>query len=105
MLTLREGARESDISVCIHASESDASGSWSCRYEVGWPDKKSVKDAWGVDAIQAFVLALQMIGAEIYTSGYHKDGLLYLDAPGRGYGFPVTAGLRDLLMGDDAKYF
>jgi len=26
-------------------------------------------------------------------------------APGSGYGFPVATTMRDLLQGDDAKYF
>lgn len=38
-------------------------------------------------------------------SSYHKSGKLALDARGRGYGFPVVSSLRDLLEGDDAKYF
>jgi hypothetical protein len=30
----------------------------------------------GIDALQAPVLTLQMIGAEIYTSSYHREGRL-----------------------------
>jgi len=55
--------------------------------------------------MQAIVLALQMIGSEIYATNYHKSGKLFLEVPGRGYGFPVTAGLRNSLVGDDVKYF
>ena len=47
---------------------------------------------------------MQMIGAEIYTSKYHKAGELCWETPGKGYGFPVVPTLRDLLQGDDAKY-
>ena len=46
-----------------------------------------------------------MIGADIYSSSYHKSGKLMLEAPGKGYGFPVVSSLRDLLEGDDAKFF
>lgn len=56
-----------------------------------------------IDSAQALLLAMQMIGSEIYTSSYHRSGNLFLDAPGRGYGFPVAATLRDLLEGDDRK--
>lgn len=45
-----------------------------------------------------------MIGGEIYASEYHKSGALFLDEPGRGYGFPVASSLRDVLIGDDAKF-
>ena len=44
-------------------------------------------------------------GADLYSSSYHKSGKLILDAPGNGYGFPVVTTMRDLLEGDDAKYF
>jgi hypothetical protein len=55
--------------------------------------------------MQALVIALKMIGADLYSSSYHKSGKLILDSPGRGYGFPVVTTMRDLLEGDDAKYF
>jgi len=40
-------------------------------------------------------------GIEIYTSEYHRQGKLSWCELGRGYGFPVTANVRDLLQGDD----
>lgn len=59
---------------------------------------------YGVDAIQALTITLGMIGAEFYSSSYHKSGSLVWDEPGNGYGFPLPPTLRDLLIGDDAKY-
>ena len=59
----------------------------------------------GVDAIQALELALRMIGAFIYSSDHHASGNLVWEAPGKGYGFPVANSIRDLLVGDDKKYF
>ena len=61
-------------------------------------------DAWGIDSVQAVLLAFQMIGADIYTSTYHKSGRLVFGAPGLGYGFPVTESLRHMLVGNDRKY-
>jgi hypothetical protein len=58
----------------------------------------------GVDSVQSLLLAFQMIGADLYTSSYHKSGRLMFDEPGQGYGFPVPNSLRDLLIGDDRKY-
>jgi hypothetical protein len=104
-LKLRRGATDVEIPIRIFSPEISKRDSWSCRYEIDWPDQKWSMTTWGVDAVQALVNALQMIGSEIYTSNYHKSGKLYLDAPGRGYGFPVPATLRDLLQGDDAKFF
>lgn len=74
------------------------------RYEIDWPEGRQESIAWGADSVHAIVLALQMIGADIYTSSYHKSGKLMHEAPGRGYGFPVPSGIRDLREGDDAIY-
>ena len=103
-LMLRSGGGDIKIPVRIYAPTQEKSGAWSCRYEIEWPDKKSTMEIFGFDSIQAIVLALQTIGAEIYSSNYHKAGDLFWEAPGKGYGFPVVPTYRDLLQGDDAKY-
>ena len=104
LLMLRNGNSEVQIPIRIFAPEKTTHGSWSCRYEIDWPDKKHALDVGGFDSAQAIVLALQLIGAEIYSSSYHQSGNLFWDAPGKGYGFPVVPTYRDLLQGDDAKY-
>ena len=103
VLKLRQPEGDTDIGVRIHAPV-ETDGSWVCRYEVDWPGESHEMEMGGVDAVQALVAALYAIGAEIYSSSYHKEGRLYLDKPGEGYGFPVVPMLRDLLQGDDAKY-
>ncbi len=55
--------------------------------------------------MQALVLTLGMIGANLYASDEHKEGRLGWSKIGAGYGFPVMSTMRDLLVGDDAKYF
>jgi hypothetical protein len=104
MLTLRNGRSNIQIPIRIFAPEKTADGSWGCHFEIDWPDKKSVKDIFGFDSMQALICALQIIGAEIYSSNYHEAGQLYWGTPGKGYGFPVVPTYRDLLQGDDAKY-
>ncbi len=103
-LMLRNGNDEIQIPIRIFAPEKAVNGSWFCRYEIDWPGENHRMDVGGVDSVQALVLALQVIGAEIYSSNYHKSGTLYFDAPGKGYGFPVVPTFRDLLQGDDVKY-
>lgn len=103
-LTLRKRDEEIRIPIEIFAPLRSENGSWFCRYEIGWPDKKSDGLVGGYDSAQALVLALLTIGAEIYSSSYHKSGNLFWDKPGNGYGFPVAPTLRDLLQGEDAKY-
>jgi hypothetical protein len=103
-LTLREGNSVIKIPVRIFAPVCENPGVWGCRYEVDWPGEDRTVTAWGVDGVQSIFIAFQMIGAEIYTSDYHKAGNLFWDAPGNGYGFPVSPTLRDLLRGDDLRY-
>jgi hypothetical protein len=93
-----------EILIRIYAPKQDDID-WSCRYEIDWPDGPRSHAAIGIDAVQALYLAMQMIGIELYTSGYHETGNLSWGEPGQGYGFPVTNSSRDLLVGDDAKYY
>ena len=92
-----------DIAIRIYAPVGEGRV-WSCRYEIDWPEGQQVMSVSGIDSVQAILLAFQMIGADIYTSTYHKSGRLVFEAPGLGYGFPVTESLRHLLVGNDRKY-
>ena len=105
LLKLRDADADIEIPIRIFLPEKLENDSWTCRYEIDWPEGKWTLAAHGVDSIQAIDLALHMIGSEIYTSNYHKAGKLFLEAPGGGYGFPVPKTLRDLLEGDDAKFY
>ena len=93
---------ETEVPLRLFQPEND-DGMWICRYEIDWPGHKRSHFAGGVDAFQALILALQMIGAEIYASAYHDAGSLKWFEQYRGYGFPVGCNLRDMLIGDDAK--
>jgi hypothetical protein len=104
ILRLRKGMGTIEIPISVFAPECEKPGAWSCRYDVGWPEGNRTYAGWGVDSIQAVVATLNMIGAEIYSSNYHKSGNLYWDELGNGYGFPVVPTIRDLLEGDDRKY-
>jgi len=103
MLTLREGGGIRHFPIVIHAPE-ESGGDWICRFSIEWPNGKAERWGAGVDAVQALLSAQQMIGAEIYTSRYHKAGSLQWLQPGRGYGFPVPHAIRDLLIGDDKNF-
>ena len=76
-------------------------GMWICRDEIDWPDQKKSYFAGGFDSAHALVLALQTVGVEIYTSTYHETGSLRWHESYQGYGFPVGANSRELLIGDD----
>jgi len=93
-----------DIPIHIFAPVLQPTGAWRCDHEIAWPDGPSKKSTYGVDSMQALILALQMIGAELYSSAAHEAGSLFWDKPGNGYGFPVMPSLRDLLVEEDARY-
>lgn len=103
-LSLRHGDGVRKIAIRIFAPFEERPDVCGCRYEIDWPEEDRAVTVWGFDAVQALFIAMQVIGAEIYASDYHKSGNLFWDTPGNGYGFPVVPTLRDLLEGDDKKY-
>jgi hypothetical protein len=103
-LKVRNTEGETNVPIRIYAPEGLAERSWACRYEIDWPDRRKTMTVYGVDSVQALELALRMIGAELYSSKYHDAGQLVFERENGGYGFPVANGLRDLLVGDDAKF-
>lgn len=103
-LKLRRGGDDFAITIELYAPEKTTEGSWGCRYKINWPEQPSDSEMFGFDSVQALFLTLQAIGAEIYSSNYHKAGQLMWDKPGEGYGFPVVPTYRKLLVGADAQY-
>lgn len=100
--TLRLRRDSADIPIPIRILDPEERDvDWACRFEIGWPDETTTMEAMGVDAVQALELAMKMIGAFIYTSDHHASGNLTWEVPGKGYGFPVSHNIRDLLIGDD----
>ena len=105
VLNIVDGDGSTSFFVRLHRPELAADGkAWGCRFEICWPDRPIDMTIWGEDAIQALDLAMKIIGVRLYVSGYHADGRLVWHEPGAGYGFPIVANSRDLLIGDDAKY-
>lgn len=104
ILRLRQGQGEVEVPIRIFAPEPSEKSSWVCRYEIGWPGTPRKRSIGGFDSVQALFLALQAIGAELYTSEHHESGRLIWDKEGGGYGFPVPRTIRDLLVGDDAIF-
>ncbi len=79
-----------------------ASGNdWCCAYEIGWPTGTRQGQAFGVDSVQALLLAMQTIGAELYaTRPSGIDDLQWLEKGG-GFGFPLSPAVRDMAVGED----
>ena len=104
VLKLRQRTGEIPVPIRVFAPE-QREIEWACRFEIEWPSEIIGLDAMGVDAVQALELALRMIGAFIYSSDHHACGQPVWEAPGKGYGFPVANSIRDMLVGDDKKYY
>ena len=102
-LKIQKDGMELNVPIRLFAPER-TEVDWMCRFEIEWPETKLDRYATGVDAVQALILALQMIGSQIYASKYHASGHLAWLENNRGYGFPVPSTLREMLIGDDARY-
>ena len=102
ILTLSEKG-DQKVAIHLHAPE-PAKVDWICRFDIAWPEGKAERWGSGVDAVQALYHALAMIGAELYASPPHQAGELKWMEAHQGYGFPVPANIRDLLVGDDKKF-
>ena len=94
------------VPIRIYKPEPAKLGSWTCRCEIAWPDGLRDIVIAGNDSMQALILAIHMIGAQLYSSEAHETGRLRDPGwPKGGYGFPVPNGLRDLLVGSDKQFF
>lgn len=104
VLKIREPGGDRDVLVRIFAPVYEERRGWGCRYEIDWPDRLRSGRSGGFDTVQALEIALTLVGAELYASSYHEAGTLMFQQAGSGYGFPVPSTMRDMLIGDDAKY-
>jgi hypothetical protein len=91
------------IAVRLHAPV-QASKDWSCTYVIDWPDGLRRFTVYGIDAVQALLLASKSVGSELYASKNHADGSLVWLQRGRGYGFPVAQSTKADLIGDDKRF-
>ncbi|MEP9375648.1 hypothetical protein ABLE91_02945 [Aquabacter sp. CN5-332] len=102
-LTLGKPDGEIQIPIRIFAPASKG-GAWCCRYEIDWPEGSLVKEAEGIDSVQALLHAMQMVGFHIYHSDHHDSGALWLSPGRKGYYFPVVAEMRNMLVGEDVGF-
>src|SRR6185295_13630456 len=103
ILEQKVGQVRQKVAVQLHAPE-ETKDDWVCRFDIDWPEGKLERWGSGVDAVQALLFSLNMIGTLLYTSDANKSGELVWLKEGKGFGFPVPSNIRDLLVGDDEKY-
>lgn len=74
-----------------------------CPYHITGMGNERISYAGGVDGIQALLLALNKIGADLYTSKEAEAGILSWKGGEKGnLGFPVSKVLRDMLPDSDS---
>ncbi len=66
---------------------------WQCEYEIDWPNGVRKKKAYGIDSVQSLLIAVQLIGIEIYTSEAHRSGKLMWQAMDTDFLFPREFGI------------
>lgn len=70
-----------------------------CPYQIIGLGKEKIRYAGGIDAVQALILALKMIGADLYTSKESVEGKLRWEGDEKGnLGFPYPDTTRDLVL-------
>ena len=72
-----------------------------CDYSINWPGSTEMGRAYGVDGLQALLLAIQRVGVDVYCSDYAKNADLVWLEDGRGFGLVLPRNLADLYQGDD----
>ncbi len=90
----------STVQVVIGQPQSFPNGQdFFCPYQITGIGNEKIRHAGGVDSLQALLLALQMISAELYTSDESRAGTLtWLGR--RNFGIPVAPPIEDLVPND-----
>lgn len=94
-----------EVQIRVFAPEHIGENRWDCRYEIDWPEGLVKSHMHGNDALHALNFVLMKIGTELYMSRYHHEGRMWWLKPWVGYGFPLPKGARDLLIGDDKRFY
>ncbi|WP_137150592.1 hypothetical protein [Devosia sp. FKR38] len=103
-LNINSAGKVTPVDVRIFMPEAD-DHVFICRYEIDWPDGTIASRAQGNDMVEALHLALHKLGSEMYMSRYHHEGTLSWRPGWVGYNFPLPKNGRDLLIGDDQRFF
>ena len=80
------------------------SDDYYCPYQISGIGNGNIRYAGGIDGVQALLLALNMIGADLYTSEEYRVGILRWKGGEKGnLGFPVPEVLRELVRFESDK--
>lgn len=101
---LIKGDREVRVDIGQPRKEADQSD-YLCPYRIAGIGDERIRYAVGIDAVQALLLTMKKIGADLYTSAEMRGrDLVWVGGSEPGdLGFPVPDVLRDLAPGE-GKY-
>jgi hypothetical protein len=68
---------------------------FKCQYTIEWPEFTQHGYSMGIDAVQALILALQHLAADINFSDYAKNKQLVWLEPEGGFGLPLPPNLKE----------
>ncbi len=74
--------RDEEVVARFYAPALAPGGEYQCRWEVQWPDKarRRQRRACGIDGVQALMLAMKSVWAELVESEEYRSGeLTYLN--------------------------
>jgi hypothetical protein len=65
-------------------------GDYSCRYQIDWPDRQHSREIWGIDGVQALLLAMRSAHGALNLRG-EREGLPLRWLGQEGLGLPPYA--------------
>jgi hypothetical protein len=87
-----------NVKVAVPTKTPDVADEWTCEYQIDGLGDGKTRKAFGVDGIQALLLALTYVSTKLYTSPDYESGELAWDGglPGD-LGLPTAASVADML--------
>jgi hypothetical protein len=77
------------VTIRFNAPTLQPTGEFKCRYVIEWPDRIVRRAVYGIDGIQALMLAMSVVHSELVISEEYKSGrLTYLE--GRDFDLPAA---------------
>ena len=100
-LTIKNGDSSTPVGVAVGCPIKADEGEFACIYSISWPETPWEGTAYGFDGVQALLIAMNMIAAQLYHSTYDDEGRLLWGGEENGYGFPLSATIRNVAQGAD----
>jgi|GEM_PF-3567911 len=92
------------VTLEIFAPQARETGDFSCRLRMeGHRESAFETEVWGIDSLQATMLALKLAGTELYAVGEAPEPHIFLYVPNDDLDIPITPSVRDRAAKRDRK--